>query len=545
MVKRKADLRTSGIQMSVHKYSDISLLKTLSRQHWNISHLQPFFPSIEKLFKTDDLDYPSEYGIRFQNEMSSILSANSIRTSSGQIKDVHRKISMILSPFKWMQGEYGVGFGLPKTSDQSKIVEHTLQNANTAAYVGSIIASALSHTKFPNFPEVYGIFNGMSEHHKIDISDDYEELCDRSWFSQNIGKTFEIELSNEIRSVAEFQYTRKVRSSLKLGEDDVLGDVAEIEGILPESENMGELKHIFEELDEESDTCSESSTVSTSYLFAIESCKCEEEEEEDEEDEEDDDSHSFAWAKFEHVPVQITVMEQCAGTIYDLMLKHSETEKHLAWLSQVIFALAYAQRVIGFVHNDLHANNVMYIPTELEYLNYNCGGILYRVPTFGYIIKIIDFERGIASIKLSGMKESKSFISNQFHINEEAGGQYNFDCYYIPKFPTIKPNPSFDLVRLATSLFWDLFPNGPDCEEYSENPVFSFFMKWLTLQDGSSVLFGKENKKHDRYHGFHLYKAITRYCKDNAVPRKEIETLKSFYMVDNVPTTETTYLIDI
>ncbi len=531
--------------MSVHKYSDISLLKTLSRQHWNVSHLQPFFPSIEKLFKTDDLDYPTEYGIRFPNEVSSILSPDSIRTSTGITKDVHRKISMILSPFKWMQGEYGVGFGLPKTSDQSRFVEHTLQNANTAAYVGSIIASALSHTKFPNFPEVYGIFNGLSEHHKIDISDDYEELCDRSWFSQNIGKTFEIELSNEIRSAtAEFQHTRKVRTSLQLGEDDILGDVSEIEGILPDSENMGELKHMFEEVDDKSDTCSESSAVSTSYLFAIESCNCDTDDE-DEYEEEEEECDAFAWAKFENVPVQITVMEQCAGTIYDLMMKHTEKEKHLAWLSQVIFALAYAQRVIGFVHNDLHGNNVMYIPTELEYLNYNCGGILYRVPTYGYIIKIIDFERGIASIKLSGLKESKSFISSQFEINEEAGGQYNYDCYHISKFPTIKPNPSFDLVRLATSLFWDLYPKGPDFEEYKSDPVFLFFIKWVTLEDGSSVLFGKENKRHDRYHGFHLYKVITRYCKDNAVPRKEIETLKEFYMVDTIPTIEPIYLIDI
>jgi hypothetical protein len=53
-------------------------------------------------------------------------------------------------------------------------------------------------------------------------------------------------------------------------------------------------------------------------------------------------------------------------------------------------------------------------------------------------------------------------------------------------------------------------------------------MKWVTLEDGKSVLFGKEDPKHDRYHGFHLYKAISRFCKDTAVPRKEIASLKEY-----------------
>jgi len=75
----------------------------------------------------------------------------------------------------------------------------------------------------------------------------------------------------------------------------------------------------------------------------------------------------------------------------------------------------------------------------------------YRVPTYGYLIKIIDFERGIGMVKLTGMKEPKLFMSDHFSIDEEAGGQYNFEQWYVSKYPVIKPNPSFDLVRLATS----------------------------------------------------------------------------------------------
>jgi len=110
-------------------------------------------------------------------------------------------------------------------------------------------------------------------------------------------------------------------------------------------------------------------------------------------------------------------------------------------------------------------------------------------------------------------------------MDEDASGQYNSEPFYEPKHDTIKPNPSFDCVRLATAMFWDLFPEGPECKEYTSNPIFKTIVRWMTLEDGSSVLFGKKDSAHERYHGFHLYKAIARYCKDTAVPRKELAGL--------------------
>jgi serine/threonine protein kinase len=260
--------------------------------------------------------------------------------------------------------------------------------------------------------------------------------------------------------------------------------------------------------------------------------------------EDEDEGESFAWASFTNVPIQITVMEKCEGTLYELMKDNDNKEKHLAWLSQVVFALAYAQRNFGFVHNDLHSNNVMYVRTEKEFLYYNFGGVSYKVPTFGYIIKIIDFERAVASVKLVGMKEAKFFMSDHFSVNDEAGGQYNYAPFYNQKYPEIKPNPSFDLVRLATSIFWDLYPKGPSHAEYETDPVFQRIKKWLTLEDGTSILFGKEDPRHDRYHGFTLYKAIARYCRDTAVPRKELVNLKSVYETQSVPAGEPVLVID-
>ena len=219
--------------------------------------------------------------------------------------------------------------------------------------------------------------------------------------------------------------------------------------------------------------------------------------------------------------------------------------KRCAWIAQVIFALAYAQRTFAFVHNDLHVMNVMYVPTTSEFFYYNVGGKNYCVPTYGKLIKIIDFDRASFAVKVPKLKDSKFFMSDQFHQDEEAGGQYNIAPFYNAKYPEIKPNPSFDLVRLATSLFWDCFPKGPD-DAYASNPLYKMFMSWLTLPDGKSVLFrDPENGDFsERYRGFNLYKAIARYCRDTAVPRKQVEKFGSPYVVDKVPKGESFLVIE-
>ena len=527
MGKRKqSDLRSSPIPLLVHRY-DMKQVRSVSKQHWGIDHLQPFFPPIEKLFKTELLSSPKEFGIKFDEEVVSLVDENTIKTSSGKTVEIHKKITMLLSPFKWMQGDYGTTFGLPSLSEEVQEMQKKIQNSGNAAYIGALISSVLSQSGCQHFPKVYGAFIGVSDKHTIDISDDYGDLCDRSWFSQNIGKTFEMKLSDEIGEEM-FKHTRTSRAGISLGEDADLGDVEEYPSLsVPETE-AAHLTTLIQGENAEDDE-SDSSSVSTSYVFAIKSCECDS----DDDDEDETEDEPFAWASFKNVPVQMTLMEKCSGTFFELCSETSDESKHLAWVAQVIFALAFAQRNFSFTHNDLHSNNVMHVSTSQEFLYYNCEGKFYKVPTYGKLIKIIDFERGVASIRVAGMREPRTFMSDHFNVDEEAGGQYNCEPEYLAKFPIIKPNPSFDLVRLATSMFWDLFPEGPDCLDYRDNTVFKFFTKWLKLEDGSSVMFGKKDLKHDRYHGFHLYKAIARFCKD-AVPRTEIESLKMF-KVDSIP----------
>jgi hypothetical protein len=512
-MKRKptSDLHTNPLSIQIVRCP----LKVPSA--FGVEKLQPFFPPIETLFKTESLDHVFEYGVKFPEPIVSI-SDRIVRTLTGEY-EVHPKITMLLSPFKWMKGEH-TRLELPTVSEKANASQTKLQSSNTAGYVGAILSVVLSQSGCDHFPRVFGTYTGISASHTIDISDDYEELSDCSWFTKNVGKTFELKLNDVPDSY--IAYTRSARVPLSFGDDIELEDMTEVSGIETSETQPAEMSRLFE--DESKTECSDSSSdISTSYIFRIDSAS----ESDNVSIESEDDDEPFAWATFKDVPVQITLMEKLEGTFYDLLSLEDDPQKHFAWLGQIVFALAFAQRNFAFTHNDLHGNNVMFTRTSKEFLYYSNEGLHYKLPTYGILLKIIDFDRGIGSVKLPGMKEARTFMSDQFDAKEEAGGQYNVPPFFNARFQTIKPNASFDLVRLATSLFWDIFPEGPKFDDYLENPLYKIFLKWLTLPDGSSVLFYKNNPKLDRYHGFDLYKAIARYAKD-AVPRKEISEFKLF-----------------
>jgi len=517
------ELKSVPIPAQVHKYREMQKIRDTASTHWNVDHLQPFFPSLEVLFKTDNLEKVKDHGLKLDEQLESIVSEDKVLTSTGE-KDVHIKQAVIVNPFKWMRGDYGTAMGLSTTRTSAVSLMEKIQSPHNAAYVGSLFASILSQTGCIHFPKVYGVFSGIAKKHTFNISDDYEDLSKRPWFSKNIGTYFQLTLADHVSQHTEFQHTRSRRMEMDIADTEAdLGDVQELEGIDPQGTvALPDMKRVFEDDTIEQDNESDSSSVSTSYVFEIRSCGCSEASEYDEDEDCDDE---FASATLSNVPVQLTVMEKCEGTLFELMCLETDTAKHIAWLTQVLAALSFAQKTIGFTHNDLHSNNVMYTKTEKTHVWYKVDGRTMKVPTYGYLIKIIDFERGVGSIKLVGMKQPKVFMSDQFAMDEDASGQYNSEPFYEPKHDTIKPNPSFDCVRLATAMFWDLFPEGPECKEYNSNPIFKTIVRWMTLEDGSSVLFGKKDSAHERYHGFHLYKAIARYCKDTAVPRKELAGL--------------------
>lgn len=515
------DLRTLPVQHKLTRYPKVD------GSHWSLREMQPFFPPLETLFKTERVASRNEYGFKLSDPLETVVDAGHIRVK-GQTVPVHRKTTMILSPFKWMRGDYGA-LGLPKPEGVASDIQSKLQSPHTAGYVGALASILLSESQCPNFPKVYGVYTAIAGSHTVDISDDYEDICERKWFTDNLGKTFELKL-RQPEGTPSFSHTRGRRPGVQLGDDIVLDDIQDLDAdAVSEPNTRRSISWSApKDSDSESDFEEEDSESEADDQYEILSCDCSEDEDdsEDEEGLDDEGCESFAWATFKDVPVITTVMEPCEGTFYDLLDAHSEPEKHAAWVAQIVFALAYAQRVFGFVHNDLHGNNVMYVKTDQTHLYYKHQGTCYKVPTFGVLIKLIDFDRACLSVRLAGMKDPRFFLSSQFQLDDEAAGQYNVEPFFSQNHPRIVPNPSFDLCRFATSVYWDLFPEGPDTP--TGHPLQEVFAQWMTQQDGSSVFFRRQRDRHDRYHEFDLYKAIARYCKDSATPRRELARLTAF-----------------
>ncbi len=254
------------------------------------------------------------------------------------------------------------------------------------------------------------------------------------------------------------------------------------------------------------------------------------------ESEDSDDDAMDYFAEFTDFPVQVTLLERAEGTMDELLDTEATEAQWLAWIFQVIAGLTTAQHWFGFVHNDLHTNNIMWSRTDREYLYYRIHGkggkkTVYRVPTHGYIMKIIDFGR--ASFHMP--EPAGFFISDAFFPGNDAGQQYNCDPFFDARAgKKVEPNPSFDLCRLAVSLLEAIFPTrpanaipvkimsreGPKTYAETVSPLYNLLWEWLTDDDGKNVL--REPNGQERYPDFDLYSAIAADV-HRAVPCMQLE----------------------
>jgi len=215
------------------------------------------------------------------------------------------------------------------------------------------------------------------------------------------------------------------------------------------------------------------------------------------------------YIKCESMPVSLSLMEKLDDTLDNILdddYNMSETE-WFGMFFQVAFGLAVAQKYFNFVHNDLHSSNVMFKKTSLNSLYFQINNNYYKIPTFGKITKIIDFARG--TFKFG----DRWIFSDQFKEDGDAHGQYDYPVDGSLKNCENKPNPSFDLVRLGTTVIHRL-ENVPKVREFVEQ---------MTLDDyDNSVCYDEDT--------FDLYIDIARNC-HNAIPleimsRKEFEKFK-------------------
>jgi hypothetical protein len=229
-------------------------------------------------------------------------------------------------------------------------------------------------------------------------------------------------------------------------------------------------------------------------------------------------------------PCQLICQEKCDGTLDELFDNgEMDIEKSSSCIFQIIMTLVMYQKLFEFTHNDLHTNNIMYIDTDITHLVYhyideNSKLVKYKIPTFGKIFKIIDFGRSI--YKVNG----KTFCSDSFENGGDGYSQYNCEPFYNSKKPVLEPNMSFDLCRLACSIYDFII----DDEEPEEMDLFQrLIYNWCLDDSGKNILYKKSGE--ERYPNFKLYKMIARTV-HSCVPLEQLDypLFKNYIYNDSV-----------
>jgi hypothetical protein len=477
------------------------------------------------------------------------------------------KMAPLLDPFKYLVGKYNHNdsnlFNLP-SFDKNVKVHPKINEPNNSSFIDgffSFLTSKVLHEhKFIHGLDYYGSFLAIKNDYNINIIDDLDYLVKSDFFNKQQNKLFKVEDYSHLISHDEVKTLQplKISSSLKsvLSVQSIDNNI--FENIFAESLSLEDIKTIGIDLVDITDsnlfdvsnqnksntlksgsTCSSrSSHTNDNDLDDLEDDNSNtfkennnnndnnedisekedniEEEDDSEGTEDDDEEEESIILTFPKFPVQVICMENCENTFDDLIINESLNEEEwFSALMQIIMILITYQKMFSFTHNDLHTNNIMYIPTNKKFIYYTYKKKTYKVPTFGKIYKLIDFGRAI--YKLNG----KLFCSDSFQTGGDAATQYNTEPYINDKKPRLDPNFSFDLCRLGCSIFDYVVDNFDTIKNLNEcSPLVKLIVEWCIDDNGINVLY--KNNGVERYPDFKLYKMIARYV-HNHTPQAQLE----------------------
>ncbi len=194
---------------------------------------------------------------------------------------------------------------------------------------------------------------------------------------------------------------------------------------------------------------------------------------------------------------------------------------------QIFSAVISMHNIFGIKHNDLHLSNVMLKITDKTHIYYKYEQKYYKVPTFGYIVKIIDWGRATYEFN------NKIGFNEIFSHHGDCFGQYSDNRINNKNRKPIELNTNkwTDIIMVSHSLLNLL-------EDYRDSDIGKFLYEQIT---------DEKNKKlniHD--FSFDLYKTISK-SKIRIFPRKLFNNnLFKKYKVskDLIPKDEKIYIID-
>ena len=480
-------------------------------------------------------------------------------------RNVFIKMAPLLDPFKYIVGKYNHNdpnlFNLPSFNKNSN-VHPKITDPNNSSFIDgffSFLTSKVLHEyNFIHGIDYYGSFLAIKTNYKVNIIDDIEYLIQSDFFIKQKGVLFDVEdYSHLIQSIDEEAPLKPINISTSLKsvlsvntlDDGMFENIFNVNNPLSLEDiknNDMDLVDITNSDYFDVSQLKKSQTLKSGSTCSSRTSHTGEDEDEDEADNEDDleklsfdmdndnsqksknlddntiesgsDSSSFVstiedetlMLTFLKFPVQVICMEQCNDTLDSLIINEMINEEQLlAALMQIIMILITYQYMFSFTHNDLHTNNVMFVKTEQKYIYYVYKNKVYKVPTFGKIYKIIDFGRAIYKLN------NNVFCSDSFKTGGDAATQYNTEPYFNDKKPRLEPNFSFDLCRLACSLYDYVFETDliasidTNQNEKSEKSAISKIISdWCLDDNGVNILY--KNNGAERYPDFKLYKMIAR-----------------------------------
>ena len=547
----------------------------------HLTKIQNYIPIYKKFFNLNSNNYNS-INLNNENSMVEIKSKENhvvfdciLEKGGKKPQKVFFKFSPLLDPVKYLSGKY-------KDVDISKLPQfenntcnEKLLDPNNCAYIDgffSYLTSCLYNKyKFVNAIDFYGSFLGIKSEFNYNIYEDLEYLYESEFFNENNNGLFKIENLDEdfFDNVCSLKNKKKIKidsSQVELTVDTL--DDKMFEGIFKENDSKErkiDLSNnvVFSDLKKKNFTNQTSSTCSSRYsdtsnededdeddeIGDDEDYESLDDDEEGDDDGEEDDDDMSSFTSEESVddnldctifdfPVQVICLEKLENTLDSLMEDENYEISNSEWkaiLMQIIMMLITYQKCFSFTHNDLHTNNVMYNKTDKKFLYYRYNGKIYKVPTYGKIFKLIDFGRSIYKFK------GKQICSDSFHPKGDAATQYNFGPYYNEKKPKIEPNYSFDLCRLACSLYDYFIEEDDDVDDLDS--IGKLVYSWVIDDKGKNVLYKKNGD--ERYPDFKLYKMITRLV-HNHLPRDQLKNpMFQKYIISKRKMNKKTKLIDI
>ena len=451
------------------------------------------------------------------------------------------KITHLLDAYRMIQGNYPMSQhpALPAPGRKSAKVYSKIHNPHNQAYVDAVACYMLSKFReaghSPHFSLFYGAYLAIAKEYYYNITEDFSDIRFESWFWRK--------KSEGLFKLVGFEGDTLLDADDPLMEaPDNLPDESESDSdeSMTESIALSKTSMGFSELhDSDNIFVNDSGSLHSASIKTTTTNKTDDSDDSDDSDESSSLGNEMKFfAVLSEFPTMLMFLESNKDTMDSLLddSPHMTTKvgtpeweaQWSAWLFQVIAALCPLQSLWAMTHNDLHSNNILWVPTDQEFLYYSTrDGRKWRVPTYGKLFRVIDFGRAIYT------HNGILCISDDYWPENEAGSQYNFGPLYDSKEPRVYPNPSFDLCRLSVSIFESMFTETPEdrsgtvlssepnrVQNETVSDLYNIMWSWLIDEDGCNIMWDTDQS--ERYPGFDLYRIIAQKVK-GAVPREQLD----------------------